>query len=126
MVFSSSLTDYQKHDQIGIQILRSRDVVQFDDEEKFNYEPAEILKYSGEEIYFQIDHALPLGSNIAVKTTKQLPDLKAKDGVWTVNRGRVRSCRKMESSPGPCYEVCVQIFETVLQTEIVTSRLGPN
>jgi hypothetical protein len=125
MFFTANLNDFRRNDQIGIKFLSLKDVMQ-GDEEEFNYEPARILKQTSEEIYFEIDHALPLSSNISIKITKQSPELKTMDDVWTVHRGRVQSCVKIENSHGTRYEVCFQIIDTVLQREVVKSRLSPN
>ena len=125
MFFSSNLKDYKNNGPIAIQVLSLRDDTQAGEEE-FRCESSKILKQSGDEIYFEIDQSLPLGSNIVIRTDLESPDLKTMDEVYRVHRGRVRSCVEVESSHGTRFEVCVQIFETVIQTEIVTSRLSPN
>ena len=125
MGFSSNLTNDKQNDLIGVQMLSSRNIMQADTE-PFKYEPAKAIKQSGEEFFFEIDHALPIGANIAIKTREETPDPKAMDGVYEVYRGRIRGCKAVERSHGSRYEVCVKILETVLQTEVVTSRLSRN
>ena len=125
MAFSLNLTDLKKENHIPVQILISSDNPE-GHLDSFHYVPTRILKQSKEEISFEIDHPLPLGSNIEIKTVNMSPDRKKRDEVYKVHRGRIRKCVEMEGSHGARYEVNVQIFETVIQTEIVSSRLSLN
>ncbi len=123
MIFSLIPSGHKQNDQIGIQMLTSKSVMETDVEE-LNYEPANLVSQSGEEICFEIDHALPVNARIAVKTRREPADPDAIDQIYEVNRGSVRSCVEIEGSNGPRYAVRIQVFETVLQTEIVASRFS--
>jgi hypothetical protein len=125
MDFSLTQTGLKKADQIPIHILISSDDPKGHSDTSHGV-PTGIHKKSNEEISFEIDHPLPLGSNIDIKTAKEPPDRKERDEVYKVYRGRIRKCVEVEGSHGARYEVNVQIFETVIQTEIVSSRLSLN
>ena len=119
MLSSSNLMNHKPGDPIGIQVLSARNILK-DDDEEFEYEPAELIKQSREAFTFKIDRALSIGSNIAIKKRKEPSAPKAIDDVYEVYKGRVQSCVKIESSSQ--YEVSVKIIETVLQTEVLTTR----
>lgn len=82
------------------------------------------LQKSRREILFEIDRSLPPDSNISIKMAKRSFDQKMMGEVYKVHRGRVQYCNRVKSSRGSRYEVCVQIHETVIQTDIRFSRLN--
>jgi len=125
MAISSNLTEFKKEGHMPIQIIISGDNPE-DNLDTFHYVPTRMLKQSHEEFSFEIDHPLPIGSNIDIKTVKDAPDKKKPDEVYKVHRGRIRRCTEVKDSQGARYEVDVQIFETVIQTEIMTSRFRLN
>jgi len=84
------------------------------------------LDQTRREIRFEIDQALPPDSDISIKMAKRPSDKKRTGEVFKVHRGRIQSCNEIKGLPGPRYEVCVQILETVIQTEIHSSRLNFN
>ena len=84
------------------------------------------LNQSRREIRFEIDQVLPPESNISIKMAKRSLDQKTIGEVYKVHRGRIQYCNEVKGSQGSRYEVCVQILETVIETEIQSSRLNFN
>ena len=84
------------------------------------------LSQSRREIRFEIDQALPPDSYISIKMAKRASGQKTAREVYKVHRGRIQYCNEVKGSQGARYEVCVQILETVIETEIQSSRLNFN
>jgi hypothetical protein len=123
MALFSNMKDIAKADQPPARVMvasgRSTDRLDI-----FHCLPTGILKQSLEEIRFESDHPLPLGSTVDIKMARESPDRKKRNAVYSVIRGRIRECNPVEGSHGKRYAVTVEIFETVVQTEVSTSRLG--
>ena len=123
MVLSSNSADHRPRHSIGIQVITFQSFMEPGVEER-PYEPADLISKSSEEICFEIDHALPADTRIAVRLPSAPADSEAVDDIFEVNRGGVRSCREVQGTHGSRYTICMQVFETVLQAEVVASRFG--
>ena len=84
------------------------------------------LQHTRKEIRFEIDRALAPNATISIKMAKRSPEKKPAGDVYKVHRGRIRYCNEIKSSLNPRYEICVQILESVIQTEIRSSHLKFN
>ena len=84
------------------------------------------LQHTRRKIRFEIDQALPPNSDISIKMAKRSSDKQRTGEVYKVHRGRIQYCTEVKGSQGSRYEVCVKIMESVIQTEIQSSRLHFN
>jgi hypothetical protein len=123
MNFPSNSTGYKTNDFFPIELKVSFDHIP-KGENQLAMAQFKTLNQSRMEIRFEIDQALPPGSNIAIKMAKKSPDQKTLGEVYKVHRGRIQYCHELKGSQGSRYEVCVRIIETVIQTEIQSSRFN--
>ncbi len=104
-----------------IQVLTPYDFAKYR-KNKFYYSPAQMHNHGKDGMYIEIDHVLQPTSNISIKIKKTKPNDDQVHEAYKVQRGRVKWCKELEDNKGKRFGVGIQIFETVVQTEILNSH----
>lgn len=93
--------------------------------QKHRYTPATMHNFGKGGLYFESDRALPPGVTVSVKVLGSAPeDSRERNDVYNVHRGKVRWCKSIEFSGEGRFGVGMEIFETVVQTPVKSSRLA--
>ena len=74
-------------------------------------------------LYFEADYAVQPGTSVSITVLPRFPSRPGKtDGPHKVHRGKVRWCKFVGSSREAVYGIGVEIYETVMQAAVKSSR----
>ena len=83
--------------------------------------PVRMYNQSQSGLYFEIDRALEIGSNVSIKMVA--PEKDSSEDAHFIYDGQVQWCKKVDDKPSR-FGVGVKIHSKVVRAEVLTSRLG--